>query len=76
MIPLIPNKQVLAIVDLSVLAAYVRPRRDIGFRHREADRELARGVDLAEEHIRERISGFVALIPRLYDGRNVVDPWH
>ena len=76
LIPLVANKKVFAIVDLSVLAAYVRPRRDIGLRHGKADRELARWVDLAEEYIRERVPGFVALIPRLYNSGDIVDPRH
>ena len=51
-------------------------RSVVGKSDREREREFARGVDLAEDDVGDRVAGLRAEEPGLNDRRNVAHPGH
>jgi hypothetical protein len=70
----IPNKNILLIVDLTILAAEIKMRGDIFDSLWKGKRKSSGRIDLAEQDIRDGITDFVTRIPCLYQSAGTINP--
>src|SRR5204863_945006 len=72
----IANKDSFAITNLAVLTWIIDVGRIILQPDRERSGQFSRGIFIPEQNIGEGIALFLAVVPELQHGRDVLDPWH
>lgn len=72
----VADVDVLAVEDAAALGPVVEEGRVVLDAAGERQAELARGVGVAEQRVRDRVARLVAAVPRLHDGADPVDPRH
>ena len=72
----VPDVHALAVDDLLILPRPVVVGRVVTEVAWEGDRQLAGRIDVAEQHVGQRVAGLLALIPGLDDGGHFGGPGH